>query len=138
MEGYSIDRTAPPVAQNAHEDANDGVAEHTQIFQSSRDINHRVLGNWIPSPFSSPKKRNRYDYEAEDAVEEEAEGEGMEIDPGEANLPTLAEDNPHRPIKPLRRTLLADASIPSKPSVSQNKNLYANHGSSDAENPFLE
>jgi len=137
MEGYSIDRTAPLVAQDAHTAASDGVAETAQIFQSSRDINHRVLGNWVPSPFSSPKKRSRYDYEAEDALGEEDEGEGMEIDPREANLQTPADDLSPRPIKPLRRTLFADASVASEPSISQNQTLYANH-TSRPENPFLE
>ena len=138
MEGYSIDPTAPLVAQNGHTSASEGVAEPAQIFQSSRDINHRVLRNWTPSPFSSPKKRNRYDYEAEDALEEEAEGEGMEVDPGESNPQTTAQDNSQRPIKPLRRALFADPSVASRPSVSQNQTLYANNDSSRSENPFLE
>lgn len=136
MEGYSIDRTAPPLAQNAHADAADGVAEPAQIFQSSREINQRVLRDWIPSPFSSPKKRRRYDYEADDALEED-EGEGMEIDPEEANLQTTAEDRSQRPVKPLRRTLFADVSVASKPSISQNHTLYADHDTSCSENPFL-
>ena len=72
-------RVTPPTAQslyqNEHKDVGDGVAETAQIFQSSRDINHRVLRCWTPSPFSSPKKRSRYDYEVEDALEEEGEGE---------------------------------------------------------------
>jgi len=135
MEGYSIDRTAPVVAQDAHTASSDGVAETEQIFQSSRDINHRVLGNSVPSPFSSPKKRSRYDYETEGALEEEDEGEGMEIDPREANLQTSAEAQ--RPIKPLRRTLFTDTSIASKPSISQNQTMYANH-TSRSENPFIE
>jgi len=137
MEGYSLDRTAPPVAQNAHADAGDNVAERAQIFQSSRDINHRVLRDWTPSPFSSPKKRTRYDYEADDALEEETEGEGMEIDPMEANLQTLAGDRSQRPVKPLRRSLFPDASLTSKPST-QNHTLYADHDTSRSENPFLE
>ena len=138
MEGYSIDPTAPLVAQNGHTHASEGVAEPAQIFQSSRDINHRVLRNWTPSPFSSPKKRSRYDYEADDALEEEDEGEGMEIDPGVPNPQTTAQDHSQRPIKPLRRTLFADASVPSKPPVSQNQDLYANNDSSRSENPFLD
>ncbi|KAF9651159.1 hypothetical protein BDM02DRAFT_3184868 [Thelephora ganbajun] len=139
MEGYFIDRTASLVAQDAHTDANGGAATAAaQIFQSSRDISHRVLRNCTPSSFSSPNKRTRYDYEAEDALEEEDEGEGMEIDPGEANPQTLAEDTPQRPIKPLRRTLFADASIASKSSISQNHTLYADHDNSRSENPFFE
>jgi len=138
MEGYSVDPTAPLVAQNGHTCASEGVAEPAQIFQSSRDINHRVLRNWTPSPFSSPKKRSRYDYEAEDALEEEDEGEGMEVDPGEPNPRTAAQDHPQRPIKPLRRALFADTSVASRPPISQNKTLYANNDSSRSENPFLE
>ena len=131
MEGYSVDRTAP---QNAHPDASDAVAEPAQIFQSSRDINHRVLGNWIPSPFSSPKKRTRCDYEAECALEEEDEGEDMEIDPGEPNLQqSLAENQSQRPIKPLRRTLFA-----SKSPNPQDQAPYTPHDGSQSENPFLE
>ena len=127
------------MARNAHTDACDGVAEPTQIFQSSRDINHRVLGNWTPSPFSSPKKRCRYDYEAESALEEEDEEEGMKIDPGEANFQqTLAENSFQRPIKPLRRTLFVGVSITSKPPVSQNQIPYAHHDNLHSENPFLE
>jgi len=138
MEGYSIDPTAPLVAQNAHTDGSEGVAEPAHIFQSSRDINHRILRDWTPSPFSSPKKRSRYDYEAEDALEEEDEGEGMELDPGEVNLQTATQDHSQRPIKPLRRALFADTSIASKPPISQNQTLYTNHDSSRSENPFLE
>lgn len=138
MEGYSLDRTAPPVAQNAHTDISDGVAERTQIFQSSRDINHRVLRDWTPSPFSSPKKRSRYDYEADDALEEEDEDGGMEIDPMEANLRTPVEDHSQRPVKPLRRTLFPDTSIISKLSTSQSHTLYVSHDTSHSENPFLE
>ena len=135
MEGYSIDRVP---SQNARTDASDAVAEPTQIFQSSRDINHRVLRDWTPSPFSSPKKRNRYDYEAGDALEEETEGEGMEIDPMEANLQIPAKDRSQRAVKPLRRTLFFDASIASKPPISQNHTLYADHDTSRSRNPFIE
>jgi len=138
MEGYSIDPTAPPTTLNAHTDVSEGVAEPARIFQSSRDINHRVLRNWTPSPFSSPKKRNRCDYEAEDALEEEDEAEGMEVDLGETNPQTTAQDHSQRPIKPLRRALFADTSIASKPPISQNQPLYAHHDSSNSENPFLE
>jgi len=139
MEGYSIDRTGPPVpTQSAPTDASDGVAGPAQIFQSSRDINHRLLRNWTPSPFSSPKKRTRYDYEAEDALEEEDEEEGMEVDPGEANPQTPIRNHSHRPIKPLRRTLFVDASVASESSVSQDQTSYAYHDVSRSENPFLE
>lgn len=139
MEGYSIDRTAPPMAQNAHTGASDGVAEPAhEIFLSSRDINHRVLRGWTPSPFSSPKKRNRYDYEADDALKEEDEIESMEIDPNEANPQIPAEDRSQRPVKPLRRTLFSDASTASKSSIFQNHTLYADHDASRSENPFLE
>lgn len=138
MEGYSITPTAPLVVRNAHTDASDGVAEPAQIFQSSRDINHRVLRSWTPSPFSSPKKRSRYDYEAEDALEEEDEvGECMELDPGEPDLQTLAEDHSQRPVKPLRRALFSGASTPSKLPASQDQTLYTHHDSSRSENPFL-
>ena len=133
MEGYSIDRAEPH--QNEQKDVGDGVAETAQIFQSSRDINHRVLRCWTPSPFSSPKKRSRHDYEVEDALEEEGEGEGMEIDPVEANLQSLAQDISQRPVKPLRRTLFADTS---KASIPQNHIMRANHDNSCSENPFLE
>lgn len=138
MEGYSIDPTAPLVVQGAHTDGSEGVAEPAQIFQSSREINHRVLRDWTPSPFSSPKKRNRHDYEAEDALEEEDVGDGMEIDPGQTNLQTTPQDRPQRPIKPLRRALFANTSIAPKPPIPQNEPLYANHDSSCSENPFLE
>jgi len=138
MEGYSTDPTAPLVAQNGHTYASEGVAEAAQIFQSSRDINHRVLRNWTPSPFSSPKKRNRYDYEAEDALEEEDEGECMEVDPGDPDPQPAAQDHSQRPIKPLRRALFVDASVTSKPPVSQNQGPYAHNDGSRSENPFLE
>lgn len=138
MEGYSIDRGAPLVVQDAHTAASDAVAEPTQIFQSSRDINHRVLRDWAPSPFSSPKKRSRYDYEADEALEEEDEGGGMEIDPMETNLQTPAGDILPRAVKPLRRTLFSDASIASKPPISQNHTLYADHDTSHPGNPFIE
>lgn len=134
MEGYSVDRTAP---QNMHTDVGDGVAEPAQIFQSSRDINYRVLGNWTPSPFSSPKKRSRYDYEAECALEEEEE-DVMEIDPGETNPQTPVENQSRRPIKPLRRTLFADSPVASKPSIPENQTACAHRDSSRSENPFLE
>lgn len=133
MEGYSTDRAEP--YQNEHKDVGDGVAETAQIFQSSRDINHRVLRCWTPSPFSSPKKRSRYDYEVEDALEEEGEGDGMKIDPVEANLQSPAQDISQRPVKPLRRTLFADTS---KLSIPQNHVMCANHDNSFSENPFLE
>jgi hypothetical protein len=97
-----------------------------------------VLNNWTPSPFSSPKKRSRYDYETEDALEEEVGGERMEIDSGEANPQTPAKDHSQRPTKPLRRTLFANASIASKSSISQGQTLHAHHDSSQSENPFLE
>ena len=141
MEGYSIDRAAASsVAQNAQTDACDAVAEPTQIFQSSRDINHRVLRDWAPSPFSSPKKRSRYDYEADDALEEEEgdEGEVMEIDPMEAGLQTTAKDRSQRAVKPLRRTLFPDASIAPKPPIYQNHTLYTDHDTSRSGNPFIE
>ena len=139
-EGYSIDRTVPLVAQNpARADAGDGVADQAQIFQSSRDINHRVLRHWTPSPFSSPKKRTRCDYEAEDALEGEDEGGDMDIDSREADPQlTPAEAHSRRPIKPLRRTLFADTSIISKPPTSQNQTLGAHHDGSRSENPFIE
>lgn len=131
MEGYSIER-------HARTDASDGVAEPAQIFQSSRDINSRVLRDWTPSPFSSPKKRTRHDYEAEDALEEEEEGEGMEVDPGGADPPTPVADHSQRPIKPLRRTLFVDASVAPKAPISQNQTFCAHDDSSHSENPFLE
>lgn len=136
MEGYSIDRTAS--IQNEHTDPGDGVAEPAQIFQSSRDINHRVLRDWTPSPFSSPKKRNRYNYEVDDALEEEDLGESMEIDPIGTNPQNSAENISQRPIKPLRRTLFVGVSTPSKPSIPQNHAPYVDHGNSRPENPFLE
>ena len=136
MEGYSIDRTAP--LQNEHTDPGDGVAEPAQIFQSSRDINRQVLRNWTPSPFSSPKKRSRHHYEADDALEEEGVGENMEIDPIETNLQNSAEDISQRTIKPLRRTLFADVAITSKPSVLHTQPLCLGHDNSCSENPFLE
>lgn len=113
------------------------MAESAQIFQSSRDINHRVLRDWTPSPFSSPKKRCRGDYEADDALEEDKE-DGMEIDPDEADLRTPAKDHSQRPIKPLRRTLFLDAFIASKPFISQSHTLSAGDDVSRSENPFLE
>jgi hypothetical protein len=137
MEGYSVDRAASLANQNAHTDASDAVAEPTQIFQSARDINHRVLNGLAPSPFSSPKKRSRYNYEADDALEEE-EGEDMEIDPMEVNLQTPAKDRSQRAVKPLRRTLFFDASIASKPPISQNRTSYAGHDTSRSGNPFIE
>lgn len=139
MEGYSVDRTAPLMAQNAHTDARVSVAGPAEIFQSSRDINDRVLKDWTPSPFSSPKKRSRYNYEADDAPEEEEEEGGMEIDLEGANLQTLVEDRSQRPIKPLRRTLFADASTASKPSIPRDHVSYADHvhDASGLENPFL-
>lgn len=124
------------MAQNVHADASDAVAEPTQIFESSRDINHRVLRDWAPSPFSSPKKRSRYDYEADDALEEE--DEGMEVDPMEANLQTPAKDHSQRAVKPLRRTLFFDAPMASKPFISRNHTLYAEHDTSRSGNPFIE
>lgn len=136
MEGYSIDRTAP--LQNEHTDPSDGVAEPAQIFQSSRDINHRVLRDWTPSPFSSPKKRSRYHYEVDDALEEEDLWESMEIDPAETPLQSSAEDISQRPIKPLRRTLFVGVSTTPKLPIRQNHDLGADHDSSCSENPFLE
>lgn len=136
MEGYSIDRTAP--LQNEHADPDDGVAEPAQIFQSSRDINHQVLRNWTPSPFSSPKKRTRYHYEVEEALEEEDPGENMEVDPVETNPQTSAEDISQRAIKPLRRTLFTGVSVSSKPSIPRNHALCVDHDNSRSENPFLE
>lgn len=136
MEGYSIDRTAS--LQGEHIDIGSDVAEPAQIFQSSREINHRVLRNWTPSPFSSPKKRSRYDYEAEGALEEEDEGEGMEIDPVEPNPQGPAEDVPQRPIKPLRRTLFPETCIAPKPFISKSHLLCADQDSSHSDNPFLE
>jgi hypothetical protein len=137
MEGYTIDRTAPLVAQDAHAGASDDVAEPAQIFRSSREINHRVLKDWTPSPFSSPKKRSRYDYEVEDALVEEDEGTGMEVDPVEANPQSPTQDILQRPIKPLRRTLFADASAASKLPIPQGHTLCADNDSSHSENPFL-
>lgn len=134
MEGYTIDRTAPP--QGARAETSENVAELGQIFQSSRDINQRLLKDWTPSPFSSPKKRSRCDYEIEDALEEDL-AEDMEIDPEEANPQNPAEDTPQRPIKPLRRTLFAGASM-TKLSVSQSHALCPDHDDSCSENPFLE
>lgn len=136
MEGYSIDRTAP--LQNENTDPRDGVAEPAQIFLSSRDINHRVLRHWTPSPFSSPKKRNRYHYEADDALEEEDLGENMEIDPVETNLQPSAEDISQRLIKPLRRTLFADVYTTPKLSIPQNSAPCVDYDDSRSENPFLE
>ena len=128
LEGYSVDRTAP--IRNGQTDVVNDVEKQTQIFQSSRDINHRVLRNWTPSPFSSPKKRTRCDYE----VEEEDERDDMEIDPVDVTLQNPAESILQRPIKPLRRTLFT--STASKPSLSQNR---ADHDtSSRSENPFFE
>jgi hypothetical protein len=137
MEGYSIDRTAPP-QEDEHTDPGDGVAEPAQIFLSSRDINHRVLRHWTPSPFSSPKKRNRHHYEADEALEEEDLGESMEIDPVETNLQNLAEDISQRLIKPLRRTLFVDVSIAPKLPVPQTHSPCAGRDGSHSENPFLE
>ncbi|KAF9780196.1 hypothetical protein BJ322DRAFT_1112865 [Thelephora terrestris] len=122
MEGYSTDRAE--LLQDERADLGGGVAETAQIFQSSRDINRRVLRHWTPSPFSSPKKRSRYDYEVEEALEEEGEGEEMEIDHLVANLQSLAEGISHRPMKPLRRTLFTDTS---KPIIPQNHNMCTNH-----------
>ena len=138
MEGYSVDRTASVVAQGAHTDARDPVADSGQIFQSARDINHRVLKDWTPSPFSSPKKRTRCDYEAGDALEQEDGDVSMEIDPEGANLQTSTEGYSQRPVKPLRRTLFPGASTTPRPSISQNLALHADYCTSRSENPFLE
>ena len=136
MEGYSIDRTTP--LQDEHPDAGDGVAEQTQIFQSSRDINHRVLRDWTPSPFSSPKKRSRHHYEVDEVLEEEDLGESMEIDPIETKLQSSAKDISQRPIKPLRRTLFSGVPTASKRSIPQDHALGVDHNDSRSENPFLE
>lgn len=138
MEGYSVDRTAPVVVQGTHIAARDPVADSGQIFQSARDINHRLLKDWTPSPFSSPKKRTRYDYEAGDALEDEDGDVNMEIDPKGTNLQTRREDYSQRPIKPLRRTLFSDTFTIPKPTISQNRVLHADHSTSRSENPFLE
>lgn len=137
MEGYSVDRTASVVAQDVHTAARDPVADSGEIFQSARDINHRVLKDWTPSPFSSPKKRTRYDYEAGDAFEEEDDDASMEIDPKETNLQTRTGNYSQRPVKPLRRTLFSDASATPKPSISQNLVLHTDYGASSSEHPFL-
>lgn len=136
MEGYSIDRSAP--LQMEHTDTGDDVAEPAQIFQSSRDINYRVLKNWNPSPFSSPKKRSRYHYEVDGALEEEDLVESMDIDPIETNLQSSAEGISQRPMKPLRRTLFAGVPVTSKPSIPDKSTLCVDHDNSHSENPFLE
>ena len=116
------------------------MAEPAQIFQSSRDINHRVLKDWAPSPFSSPKKRSRYDYEAECVLEEGDEEESMEIDTTAegVDLHTPLGDHSQRPIKPLRRTLFADASKTHKTLISHTQILHLLHESPQLENPFIE
>jgi hypothetical protein len=105
MEGYATHRSVmatsptPPDAS-----ANDPVYS-ASIFRSARDINRHVFASRTISPFSSPKKRSRSQYE-DHSVQIHAEDDDVEMYDATIASPCLeySGESKTRRIKPLRQT----------------------------------
>lgn len=98
MEGY---RTTPATSTQQSVEAPSETAP--SIFRSARDINGDIFKPTV-SPFCSPKKRGRFQYE--DSVESsDEETTDVEMDDMvQASLIVKSADTPiRRPMKPLRK-----------------------------------
>lgn len=115
MEGY---RTTAVSTQTADAATTNPVIA-APIFRSAQDINFQIFKSGTVSPFCSPKKRDRFQYED---LAESTDAEDTDVEMGEAasvQQSTESSDTPvRRRLKPLRKLKLqaSPAKAPTNPS----------------------